>query len=123
MAHLIGTHPLPSPAPKLHHVPSLTTHTSDTLLTLLLPTTILLHLFLSPYTKVEESFNMQATHDILTYDLPLSWQGANRVVKERFDHVTFAGAVPRTFVGPLALAGASWPLVWWGGGLGGQLIG
>lgn len=99
------------------------TPTADTLLTLLLPTTILLHLFLAPYTKVEESFGIQATHDILTYDLPLSWEGANRVLRDRFDHATFAGAVPRTFVGPLALAGASWPWVRWGEGFGGEVGG
>lgn len=105
----------------------LTTPTPDTLLTLLLPTTILLHLFLAPYTKVEESFNIQATHDILTYDIPLSWEHANRVLREQYDHLTFPGSVPRTFVGPLALAGASWPWVRWGIRWGGegreQLIG
>ena len=69
---------------------------------------VLLHLFASPYTKVEESFNIQATHDILKYGIPLT----NTTVKfaENFDHVTFPGSVPRTFVGSILLAGIAKPL-------------
>ena len=79
----------------------------DAALACLIPTTILLHLVLSPYTKVEESFGLQATHDILTYGIPWSSKIATSI--EQFDHVEFSGSVPRTFTGPLALAGASWP--------------
>ena len=32
-----------------------------------------------------------------------------RTLRARYDHLTFPGAVPRTFVGPVALAAAAWP--------------
>ena len=35
-----------------------------------------LHVFLAPYTKVEESFNLHATHDLLFYG-PLSSSRSN----------------------------------------------
>ncbi|KAK2768568.1 dolichyl-P-Man:Man(7)GlcNAc(2)-PP-dolichol alpha-1,6-mannosyltransferase [Arachnomyces sp. PD_36] len=82
----------------------------DFLLPCLLPALILLHLYVSPYTKVEESFNIQATHDILTYGIP------NGDVLERFraeyDHFSHPGSVPRTFIGALVLAGISRPVIW-----------
>ncbi|GAB7364104.1 hypothetical protein MBLNU230_g4656t1 [Neophaeotheca triangularis] len=75
---------------------------------LLLLGLIQLHLFASPYTKVEESFNIQATHDILKYGIP--WVGDTLTkLSIRFDHVAFPGSVPRTFVGSLLLAGMSKP--------------
>ncbi|KAL5320784.1 hypothetical protein ACEPPN_011594 [Leptodophora sp. 'Broadleaf-Isolate-01'] len=75
--------------------------TIDVLLLPIIPAIILLHLLIAPYTKVEESFNIQAAHDIITYGVPLK----NTTLLQSYDHVTFPGAVPRTFVGALALAG------------------
>ncbi|QGI75713.1 hypothetical protein CEK25_000619 [Fusarium fujikuroi] len=83
--------------------------TSDIFLTCLLITIPLVHLLVSPYTKVEESFNIQAAHDILIYGTP------TRDVYERlshtYDHFTFPGAVPRTFLGAVLLAGLGQPIV------------
>lgn len=81
----------------------------DRALQLCLVSLIGVHLVASPYTKVEESFNIQATHDILTYGMP--WKNANQTISTRYDHVDFPGSVPRTFVGALVLAGISGPFV------------
>ena len=82
----------------------------DVLFSTLIPSMILLDLLVAPYTKVEESFNIQATHDILKYGIP--WRKADANVWQEYDHLTFSGSVPRTFVGPIALAGASKPFIW-----------
>jgi hypothetical protein len=75
------------------------------------PAFILLQLYVAPYTKVEESFNMQATHDILTYGVPTNNYYLR--LKAHYDHMTFAGAVPRSFVGSLVLAALARPFVWY----------
>lgn len=48
---------------------------------------------------------MQATHDIMTYGLP--WRNTTAILNESFDHMSFPGSVPRTFVGALLLSGIS----------------
>jgi alpha-1,6-mannosyltransferase len=96
-------------------------YTPDLLLPAIIPALILLHLYVSPYTKVEESFNIQAIHDILTYGIPTT------SVPERFqaeyDHFSYPGAVPRTFVGALLLAGTSQPFIWLNERIDRQLLG
>lgn len=84
------------------------------LLECLLPCLIILHLFVAPYTKVEESFNIQATHDILRYGLPI--RNAGEFFREYYDHFSFPGVVPRTFVGALSLAIISKPFITLAGG-------
>jgi alpha-1,6-mannosyltransferase len=79
----------------------------------LIPTFILVHLFVSPYTKVEESFNIQAIHDILVHGIPT--QNVDQFLTANYDHFSFPGSVPRTFAGALLLSGLSRPFVWLAG--------
>jgi len=88
---------------------------TDICLTLLIPFLVLVYLYFAPFTKVEESFNIQAVHDVLKYGVP--WDRVlsldlDHGLNPLYDHVTFTGPVPRTFTGALALAGASRPLTW-----------
>lgn len=82
----------------------------DLLVYLLIPTFVLIHLVVSPYTKVEESFNIQAVHDILVHGIPSN--NPDQFFTANYDHMSFPGSVPRTFVGALILSGLSRPWVW-----------
>ena len=72
----------------------------DTLLTLL----VLAHIFVCPFTKVEESFNLQAMYDLLFHVTDPDGGGL-----AAFDHHAFPGVVPRTFIGAAAVSAASLP--------------
>ncbi|VDP12854.1 unnamed protein product [Soboliphyme baturini] len=60
-----------------------------------------LYVYLCPCTKVEESFNIQAVHDLLFYGTNIT----------EYDHREFPGVVPRSFIGALALCLVSYPFV------------
>lgn len=53
---------------------------------------VLTHVLLAPYTKLEESFNIHATHDVLIYDVRID---------NLYNYFTFPSTVPRTFIGDL----------------------
>ena len=66
-------------------------------------------LWICPYSKVEESFQIQATHDIYYYGIVdsnnnnINNTNANNNNYD-YDHLQYPGVVPRTFVGPTILA-------------------
>ncbi|RXK35039.1 hypothetical protein M231_07692 [Tremella mesenterica] len=56
-----------------------------------------------PYTKVEESFEIHAVHDFLAY-------GLRPGSLHKWDHLSFPGAVPRSFLPPVLLGILTWPI-------------
>ncbi|KAF3942162.1 hypothetical protein ABW19_dt0207601 [Dactylella cylindrospora] len=81
---------------------------------------MLVHLLLAPYTKVEESFNIQAIHDVATFGIPF-----NNVAQElkQYDHFEFPGVVPRSFAGAALLGTlSSFPLDFIGEGVWQQIL-
>ena len=62
---------------------------------------ICIQLYLAPFTKVEESFNMQAMHDLTVY-------GTENI--QYFDHIMFPGVVPRTFISSIIVSIITIPL-------------
>ena len=89
-------------------------------------------LILCPFSKVEESFNLQATHDIFyhgikpairafvpffassdnTIKLPLPYNHSRHDDELPYDHLQYPGVVPRTFLGPLILSSLTTILNW-----------
>lgn len=81
------------------------------------------HVLLAPYTKVEESFNLHAVHDVLMYGVgPDAIENVSDDFGRRpsfflifaaikYDHKVFPGAVPRTFIGSVLLAWLSAPVI------------
>ncbi|CAI7571449.1 unnamed protein product [Penicillium glandicola] len=94
---------------------------TSAVLALLFPVLILLHLFVAPYTKVEESFHVQAVHDILANGLPNGFNDLN-LNRANYDHFSFPGAVPRSAVGAAALAMLSKPVILLNEGINRQIL-
>ena len=60
---------------------------------------VVLYVICCPFSKVEESFNMQALFDLMQFGTDLN----------NYDHLEFPGVVPRTFIGALFVAVITYP--------------
>ena len=96
---------------------------TDTLIALSIPSLVLFYLSIAPYTKIEESFTIQATHDILAYGIPFKAPG--HYLASTYDHIKYPELhpVPRTFVAPLVLAATSSPFAQFVKGIDKQILG
>jgi len=69
-------------------------------------------LIMCPYSKVEESFQLQATHDLYYHGIGYAvreqclrvWNNTTSSTILPYDHLQYPGVVPRTFTGPLVLS-------------------
>lgn len=59
------------------------------------------YLLAAPYSKVEESFHLQATHDLYYHGVTPAFTMSDPLP---YDHLRYPGVVPRTFFGALILA-------------------
>jgi len=71
----------------------------------------LFHLIMCPHSKVEESFQLQATHDLYYHGIGYAIQAQYSTLWNTttstalpYDHLQYPGVVPRTFTGPLILS-------------------
>ena len=76
-------------------------HTRDILLELPILVVAAFYIYICPFTKVEESFNVQASHDLLYNGFDI----------DKYDHLEFPGVVPRTFIGSIVTSLMSFPIV------------
>ncbi|KAN0007413.1 hypothetical protein ACTFIU_000612 [Dictyostelium citrinum] len=64
-----------------------------------------IHVVVCPFTKVEESFNLQGMHDIIN----IGNKGSDEQgVSYDYDHLEFPGVIPRTFIGSLFISSLSY---------------
>lgn len=61
-----------------------------------------LSLIQCPHSKVEESFNLQATYDLYYFDFRDVFN--EEMASMNFDHLHYGGVVPRTFLGPMIIS-------------------
>eukprot|EP01128_Nolandella_sp_AFSM9_P000251 TRINITY_DN10423_c0_g1_i1.p1 TRINITY_DN10423_c0_g1~~TRINITY_DN10423_c0_g1_i1.p1 ORF type:complete len:533 (+),score=72.24 TRINITY_DN10423_c0_g1_i1:54-1601(+) len=78
-------------------------HNASLLVKTLVVVVMITFIFVAPFTKVEASFNLQASHDLLFFD-PIE-------ELDQFDHQLFPGVVPRTFLGSVWLS-IAYPIRW-----------
>lgn len=86
---------------------------TSSLLEALLLALALMYMCIAPYSKVEESFNVQASHDITFHMLLAKNSSDNLQGLAAFDHFQFPGVVPRTFTGSFLIALALYPVSYW----------